>query len=169
MNPFWVNVCRPLLFAKDFKQHIEAARLDTNNVSLADQIIDQMFSEDTTRYGVLFEIMNSKLGQELRRDKGDYERMVGKFISLWAKLESTLRTMASDNGAFNRGSLMTLTDELAALDLIPEGVRGEVRHYAEFRNGIVHEARVFNIETLERACQDMELTLKALPREDEGE
>lgn len=158
---------------ENLARYVDALHADFEKRPLAEQVIDQILSEDTSRYAVYenlrtFDVPSlSAVSVDLPR--ASQSEAIGQFMALWIDYERMLRVVASKNGYKSLGMpsgrfLSTLTE--ISPDLVEAAQR--LRH---FRNQLVHGIEVpdadyirAQISDLRRLVESMQHALKPPPK-----
>lgn len=158
---------------ENLAKYVNALHADFEKRPLAEQVIDQVLSEDTSRYAV-YENLRTFDVPSLSAISVDFLRSsqseaIGQFIALWIDYERMLRAVASKKGYKSLGMpsgrfLSTLTE------FSPELVEAAER-LRHFRNQLVHGIEVpdadyirTQVADLKRLVESMQHALKPPPK-----
>jgi len=145
-------------------KYVAALHTDFERRPLAEQVIDQVLSEDTARYSAfeqirLFDVPVTAISPT------DFPRVtqseaIGQFMSLWIEYEKMIRTYVEAKGASGIG-----VPSMRLLRFI-ENVPGEVTEAAErirrFRNQLVHGIEVPDAEFIRLQTAELRLVFDKL-------
>lgn len=145
-------------------KYVAALHSDFERRPLAEQVIDQVLSEDTARYSAfeqirLFDVPVTAISPT------DFPRVtqseaIGQFMSLWIEYEKMIRTYAEAKGASGIG-----VPSMRLLRLV-ENVPGELTEATErirrFRNQLVHGIEVPDAEFIRLQTAELRIVIDKL-------
>ncbi|MER7487781.1 RelA/SpoT domain-containing protein [Streptomyces sp. NPDC126497] len=122
----------------ELKPYLESLHGAVEKRPLAEQVIDALLAEDSSRYVAYNEIRDtSQLGRsELERETG---RAMRDFLHSWVELENTLNRLARNAGQSQRYKLPMV--QLLRSVPMPPGIREELDLLRLMRNDVVHHRR----------------------------
>ncbi|SDR60993.1 hypothetical protein SAMN05519103_07244 [Rhizobiales bacterium GAS113] len=122
--------------------YLSALDSDFEQRALADQIIDQLLSEDPKRYEIYQQLRGDEPG-EVRpqisldgRDASDVQKEMGRFLSEWIKFEREIRRLSDGQAAKSR--FVWSSTAIAQFSRLDDASRREVDRIRRFRNNLVH-------------------------------
>ncbi|MFF6828092.1 GTP pyrophosphokinase family protein [Streptomyces longwoodensis] len=117
---------------------------------LAEQVIDALLSEDSSRY----EAYNSLRGEAYGREDGENQeeamkhRAIGHFLSSWVELEKLLREVYLANGGNPNDHTIPTGRLLRKLVSIDDATIGEIDLLRQVRNRVTHGHNAPSIDVL---------------------
>jgi ppGpp synthetase/RelA/SpoT-type nucleotidyltranferase len=149
---------------EDLSRYIEALHADFEKRPLAEQIIDQVLSEDASRYAV-YEHVRALDVPTLTTTLVDLPRAsqseaIGQFMALWIDYERMLRTIAGMKGYKSVGMpsskfLSTISEISPPLMHAAEGLR-------HFRNQLVHGIEVPDTDYIRSQTADLRKLVESM-------
>ncbi|QLH49013.1 MAG: RelA/SpoT domain-containing protein [Candidatus Accumulibacter cognatus] len=125
-------------------RYVTALHSDFERRPLAEQVIDQVLSEDSTRYAIFeqirmldvpaFSLTTSDVGRVSQSDA------IGQFMSLWIDYEKMIRSYAASKGAGGQG--VPSMRILRLVEDVPPDVHEAAERLRRFRNQLVHGIEV---------------------------
>jgi len=124
--------------------YVTALHSDFERRPLAEQVIDQVLSEESSRYA-LFERIRMLDVPALSLTNSDVVRWsqsdaIGQFMSLWIEYEKLIRNYAASKGAGGQG--IPSIRILRLVDDVPPDVQESAERLRRFRNQLVHGIEV---------------------------
>ena len=145
-------------------KYVSALHTDFERRPLAEQVIDQILSEDTIRYSNFEKIRVSDV-PVLSLSPSDLPRVtqneaIGQFMSLWIEYETTIRKYASSTGSMSIG--LPSVRLLRQIKNIPEDVTESAERLRRFRNQLVHGIEVPDADFIRFQTAELRLVLDKL-------
>jgi ppGpp synthetase/RelA/SpoT-type nucleotidyltranferase len=167
-----VNILYKLLDALGFatpdalKPYLSALSSDFERRPLADQIIDQLLTEDPIRYDTYKQIRRYDSGERRAlapKDQHDIEQIqqaMGRFLSQWIEFERQIRQHT--DAQRTKPWLVPTTKVIAQLGQFDARTVAEIDHIRRFRNNLVHGVEVPSAADIEDATEVLESILTKL-------
>jgi ppGpp synthetase/RelA/SpoT-type nucleotidyltranferase len=145
-------------------KYVAALHSDFERRPLAEQVIDQILSEDTERYSV-FEQLRLLDVPVIALSATDLPRVtqieaIGQFMSLWIEYEKMVRNYAASKGFKEIG--MPFVHMLRLIDKIPVNITQSAERIRRFRNQLVHGIEVPDAEFIHTQTEDLRIIVKKL-------
>jgi len=145
-------------------RYLTALHTDFERRPLAEQVIDQVLSEDTARYSV-FEQIRVLDVPVVALSASDLPRVtqseaIGQFMSLWIEYETMIRDYATSRGAPGIG--VPSSRLLRLVDKVPEDVMESAERLRRFRNQLVHGMEVPDAEFIRLQTAELRVVLDKL-------
>jgi ppGpp synthetase/RelA/SpoT-type nucleotidyltranferase len=146
------------------RKYISAIHSDFERRPIAEQVIDQVLSEDPQRYNT-FErlrtfnvpVLISSISEPPHTSQSD---AIGRFIALWIEYENLIRKIASSKGIDKPG--LPTSRLLRSLDDLPSEVLEASERLRRFRNQLVHGIEVPDAEFIQSQAIDLQSLLSRL-------
>ncbi|MFM0648102.1 RelA/SpoT domain-containing protein [Paraburkholderia bryophila] len=146
------------------QKYISAIHSDFERRPIAEQVIDQVLSEDPQRYNT-FErlrtfnvpLLISSTSEPPHTSQSD---AIGQFIALWIEYENLIRKIASLKGIDKPG--LPTSRLLRSLDDLPSEVLEASERLRRFRNQLVHGIEVPDAEFIQSQATDLQSLLSRL-------
>lgn len=146
-------------------KYVAALHTDFESRPLAEQVIDQLLSEDAVRYS-LFEQIRLLDVPALMVSKSDLPRItqneaIGQFMSLWIEYEKMLRDYAALKGegiGFGAQPIRLLR----LVDKAPEKLTAAADRLRRFRNQLVHGIEVPDAEFIRLQAAELRFVIDNL-------
>ncbi|MGC5378091.1 hypothetical protein ACPXB1_06385 [Micromonospora sp. DT68] len=107
---------------------------------LAEQVVDELLTEDATRYELYRSIQSKYTGRD-RAYGGNAARLeLGRFVATWILFEETLRNLLP--GSSQISAPMSMLKELTISGIINRSQAREANSLRQFRNQLVHGRNV---------------------------
>jgi hypothetical protein len=151
---------------QDLTRYVEALHADFEKRPLAEQVIDQILSEDPTRYAVYENIraLNSPMSITTSQDTSRTSRTeaIGQFMTLWVEYERMLRAIEESKGYKNLGVqsakfLASVIDMPLELSELHEQLR-------QFRNQLVHGIKAPDTEYIHTQIGNLKTLVESMRR-----
>jgi len=145
-------------------KYVAALHTDFERRPLAEQVIDQVLSEDTTRYSGFEQIrvldvpVVSLSATDLPRVT--QSEAIGQFMSLWIEYETMVRKYATSTGTPVIG--LPSVRLLRQIKNVPEDVTEAAERLRRFRNQLVHGIEVPDADYIRLQTADLRLVLDKL-------
>jgi ppGpp synthetase/RelA/SpoT-type nucleotidyltranferase len=142
---------------EDLARYIDALHADFEKRPLAEQVIDQILSEDVSRYAIYEDVRafdTPKIAYlAIDPPRSSQSQAIGQFMSLWIDYERMLRAVAAKKGykslGMPSGRFLSTIDEIQPV-LIETAER--LRH---FRNQLVHGIEVPDADYIRVQAEDL--------------
>lgn len=145
-------------------KYVSALHTDFERRPLAEQVIDQVLSEDPARYATFEQIrlldvpVTAPSASDLPRVT--QSEAIGHFISLWIEYEKMIRTYAASKGFKEFG--MPSLRVLRSVEGLPEGVAEAAERLRRFRNQLVHGIEVPDAEFIHAQTAELRVIVQKL-------
>ena len=145
-------------------KYVSALHTDFERRPLAEQVIDQVLSEDPARYATFEQIrlldvpVTAPSASDLPRVT--QSEAIGHFISLWIEYEKMIRTYAASKGFKEFG--MPSLRVLRSVEGLPEDVAEAAERLRRFRNQLVHGIEVPDAEFIHAQTADLRVVVQKL-------
>lgn len=146
------------------RKYISAIHSDFERRPIAEQVIDQVLSEDSNRYGVFERIrmldvpvLESTPGDAPKSSQSD---AIGKFIALWIEYEKMIRHVAESRGLSSIGQPSFRL--LRKLDNLPSESLEASERLRRFRNQLVHGIEVPDADFIRFQASELQTLLSRL-------
>ncbi len=145
-------------------KYVSALHTDFERRPLAEQVIDQVLSEDPARYATFEQIrlldvpVTAPSASDLPRVT--QSEAIGHFISLWIEYEKMIRTYAASKGFKEFG--MPLLRVLRSVEGLPEDVAEAAERLRRFRNQLVHGIEVPDAEFIHAQTAELRVVVQKL-------
>lgn len=145
-------------------KYVAALHTDFERRPLAEQVIDQVLSEDTARYSLFEQIRLSDMPVSAISPT-DYSRVTqseafGQFMSLWIEYEKMIRAYVKGKSATEIGvPSMRL---LRFVDNVPDELIEATERIRRFRNQLVHGIEVPDTEFIQLQTAELRLVIDKL-------
>jgi ppGpp synthetase/RelA/SpoT-type nucleotidyltranferase len=131
--------------------YVAALHADVERRPIAEQIVDQLLSEDETRYKVYEEIRQSRFAasaatqaEEAVAAAPDVHEAIGFFLSEWVRFEKWMREATQSRGLSDSRTFIPSTRVLEKLGVFDAATRAEIERIRRMRNNLVHGIEVPN-------------------------
>lgn len=145
-------------------KYVAALHSDFERRPLAEQVIDQVLSEDTARYSIFEQIRLLEV-PVMALSATDLPRVtqseaIGQFMSLWIEYEKMIRSYAASKGFKEIG--MPSIRMLRMVDKIPGNITESAERIRRFRNQLVHGIEVPDAEFIRIQTEDLRTVVKKI-------
>lgn len=145
-------------------KYVSALHTDFERRSLAEQVIDQVLSEDPARYAK-FEQIRLLDVPVMTPSASDLPRVtqaeaIGQFISLWITYEKMIRVYVASKGFKEFG--MPLPRVLRSVEGLPDDVAEAAERLRRFRNQLVHGIEVPDAEFIYTQAAELRVVVQKL-------
>jgi hypothetical protein len=145
-------------------KYVAALHSDFERRPLAEQVIDQVLSEDTERYSV-FEQIRLLDVSVMALSATDLPRVtqseaIGQFMSLWIEYEKMIGIYVASKGFKEIG--MPSVRMLRMVDKIPDNITESAERIRRFRNQLVHGIEVPDAEFIRTQTEDLRTVVKKI-------
>jgi ppGpp synthetase/RelA/SpoT-type nucleotidyltranferase len=149
---------------EDLARYVEALHADFEKRPLAEQVIDQILSEDPTRYAVYENIRSLSFpipaAAPVDMSRTSKAEAIGQFMTLWVEYERMLRAIEESKGYKNPGrpsgrfvaSIIDISPELSEL-------HEQLRH---FRNQLVHGIKVPDADYIRTQIENLRNLIESM-------
>lgn len=142
---------------ENLARYIDSLHADFERRPLAEQVIDQVLAEDTSRYAIYEQIRTLDI-PTLAFTTSDLPRAtqseaIGQFMALWIDYERTLRSVAEKKGFKSMG--MPSYRILSEISEIMPDLRNSTERLRHFRNQLVHGIEVPDSEFIHAQTSDL--------------
>ncbi len=131
-------------------KYVSALHTDFELRPLAEQVIDQVLSEDPARYEVFDQVRILDVPFSDLEKPGSFRftrsGAIGEFISLWIEYEALLRMLATERGISTPS--MPSMRIIRQLDATPEDLRESAERLRRFRNQLVHGIEIPDVDLI---------------------
>jgi ppGpp synthetase/RelA/SpoT-type nucleotidyltranferase len=142
---------------EDLSRYVDALHADFERRPLAEQIIDQVLAEDTSRYSVYERVRAFDFAPvaltSIDVPRASQSEAIGQFMALWIDYERMLRAVAATKGyksiGMPSGRFLATVPEMSP-QLLESSER--IRH---FRNQLVHGIEVPDAEYIRAQSDDL--------------
>lgn len=114
--------------------YLKAIHSDTEKRPIAEQVVDQLLSEDASRYAVYNEVLASRVQRE---GSAEASEALGIFMSAWIEFERVARSRAEDS-VYERSRSVPTAAALEKSGLIDAQAREVIENIRRIRNAVVH-------------------------------
>jgi ppGpp synthetase/RelA/SpoT-type nucleotidyltranferase len=142
------------------KRYLTALHPDLERRPIADQIIDQLLSEDATRYQV-YELIREghpspDTGAEAAEPvEQDAHEAIGEFLAAWIALEQLVGRLAPPDSKL-RGPTMTTRRIIASIARLDPATIVQFERLRRMRNNLVHGIEIPDPRDLREAAQQLD-------------
>ncbi len=149
--------------------YIAARKDETERRPIAEQLIDEIISADTSRYDVYSKVRSQREGKSPyaavphAQAPSEQERAIGFFITQWIRFETWFRTMGKERGVDERLLLSPSPRLLNKLQLVDRETAEEIEHIRRVRNHLVHGVEVPDAPFILREGERLKAVLDKLP------
>ncbi|WP_344078955.1 RelA/SpoT domain-containing protein [Luedemannella helvata] len=150
--------------------YIQALHSNFELRPLAEQVVDELLTEDPSRYKVYRDLQAKYLGGKRHRDESPSLVEIGRFITNWVTLENLVRQFFPDE-LQQKHFAMPTTRKLASLNILEPALVGEIDALRNLRNQLVHGHRVQPPNVIASANEVLEIIvakLQAAQKEEPG-
>jgi ppGpp synthetase/RelA/SpoT-type nucleotidyltranferase len=145
-------------------KYVIALHTDFERRPLAEQVIDQVLSEDPARYATFEQIrfldVPVTAPSVLDLPRVTQSEAIGHFISLWIEYEKMIRTYAASKGFKEFG--MPSLRVLRSVEGLPEDVTEAAERLRRFRNQLVHGIEVPDAEFIDAQTAELRVVVQKL-------
>lgn len=136
--------------------YLEALHGNLELRPLAEQVIDALLAEDTSRYKTYLSVRAEAHRRTVEQDFGDddFYGHVGRFLARWTEFERLVRELASTEGL--SGPVGPIGRQLQRLEFLDSGMRHEIDFLRRMRNNVVHGIEMPTVGDLAEATQRLE-------------
>lgn len=151
---------------EDLARYIDALHADFEKRPLAEQVIDQVLSEDVSRYAT-YEHVRAFDAPTLTNFAIDVPRAsqseaIGHFMSLWIDYERMLRAVAAKRGYKSLG--MPSGKFLSTISEIQPDLRETAERLRHFRNQLVHGIEVPDADYIRAQSEDLKKLIESMQK-----
>ncbi len=154
-------------------RYLTALHPDLERRPIADQIVDQLLSEDPVRYKLYEDIRSSRPSPDAAPDVAepvapDAHEAMGQFLTAWIEFERLVRDL-TPSSLKERGPVIPTARVLASLIDLDSDTRSRFERLRRMRNHLVHGIEIPNADDLREAARELETIreqlLNKVPRE----
>lgn len=147
-------------------RYLAALHTDIERRPIADQIVDQVLSEDAGRYRVYEEIRAARPSPDVAAEAAepvepDVHEAMGEFLTAWIEFERIVREMAPPE-ARQRGPVMLTSRALASITQMDHDMRVQYEHLRRMRNQLVHGIEIPDPRDLREAARQLDAIRRRL-------
>lgn len=150
---------------ENLARYIGALHSDLERRPLAEQVIDQILGEDSTRYETYERIRALDVPLKSLTSSGlprtNESEAIGEFIALWIDYEKTLGAIAAARGV-NAVGLPSSTYALSAIHELPAAFQLSADRLRRFRNQLVHGMSVPDAELIRAQTAELRALIDRL-------
>jgi ppGpp synthetase/RelA/SpoT-type nucleotidyltranferase len=141
-------------------RYLNALHPDLERRPIADQIVDQLLSEDPARYKLYEEIRSSRPSPDAAPEVAepvtpDAHEAMGQFLTAWIEFERLVRDL-TPSSLQERGPVIPTARVLASLIDLDTDTRGRYERLRRMRNHLVHGIEIPNADDLREAARELE-------------
>ena len=133
-------------------KYVAALHTDLERRPISEQVIDQILTEDTSRYATFDAIRTldtPSIGiSSAEAPRVSHTAAIGEFMSLWIEYEHIVRTYAASRGVTDIGTASSRLTKLVIDSDFPIGFTESLDRLRRFRNQLVHGIEVPDAETI---------------------
>jgi ppGpp synthetase/RelA/SpoT-type nucleotidyltranferase len=134
-------------------RYLEALHPDLERRPIADQIVDQVLSEDAGRYPIFEEIRTARPSPEPLEP--EVHEAMGEFLKSWIEFERLTREMAPPE-ARQRGPVIPTSRVLASIAQLDGDTRMQYEQLRRMRNHLVHGIEIPDPRDLREAARQLD-------------
>lgn len=147
------------------EKYISALHTDFERRPLAEQIIDQILAEDSSRYAKYDSIRAVEVSSVPYKVVSSHNRTfhnsaIGEFMSLWIEYEKLIRVLAASKGV--TGLAMPSMRLLKMVDDMPQDLMDAAERLRKFRNQLVHGIEVPDADFIEAQTSELHFVVNRL-------
>jgi ppGpp synthetase/RelA/SpoT-type nucleotidyltranferase len=147
-------------------RYLEALHPDLERRPIADQIVDQVLSEDAKRYEIYEAIRVSRPSPDVSAEateplQPDVHEAMGEFLSAWIDFERLTREMVPPD-LQKHGPIMPTLRVLSSLFDLDEDTRFQFERLRRMRNQLVHGIEIPDPQDLREAARQLDAIRKRL-------
>jgi hypothetical protein len=141
---------------------------DTERRPVAEQIIDQLLTEDAGRYKTYEELRevtdreSGFLSQDERLTAPEIQWAIGQFLAKWIAFERMIREKATAPGFEGRRIGFPTARVLSELQLFDEETSWEIDRIRRLRNNLVHGIEIPDVAEINEASRRLEAILQSV-------
>ena len=145
------------------KPYMEALHANLELRPLAEQIIDALLAEDSSRYEIYDSIRAQRPWASQRTESEDQiYRHIGMFMSRWMELEALVRDAAPRQKG--RGPVIPTTRQLLSMNLLTDDTAYDFDQLRRMRNALVHGVELPTVADLDEATRRLDVILDDIKR-----
>jgi hypothetical protein len=141
-----INLKTPAQIAK----YIEQLHADTERRPIAEQVVDQLLAEDSSRYDIYTKLRARKAAQE--DGPSEIHRAIGSFVAAWAEFERAVLSKLPRE-ALKYRQVPPSPQLLANMGLISSDTRERLEPIRRLRNMTVHGQAPESVTELHEATE----------------
>jgi ppGpp synthetase/RelA/SpoT-type nucleotidyltranferase len=151
---------------EDLARYIDALHADFEKRPLAEQVIDQVLSEDLSRYAAYehvraFDVPALTMAS-IDTPRASQSEAIGQFMSLWIDYERMLRAVAAKKGYKNIG--MPSGRFLSTISEIQPSLIEAAERLRHFRNQLVHGIEVPDTDYIRGQAADLRKLVESVQK-----
>lgn len=149
---------------ENLARYIDALHSDLERRPLAEQVIDQVLSEDPTRYATYERIRALDTSVMSNTTSGlprvSQSEAIGQFVSLWIDFEKMLRNIAAENGV--EGYPIPSLKLLRVAKEVPVELYVLAENLRRFRNQLIHGIEVPDADYIRAQTAELQILVNRL-------
>ena len=150
--------------AGSLKPYIDSLHGNVELRPLAEQIIDALLAEDSSRYDIYNSIRTQRFWTSPRTDSDDeIYRHIGMFMSRWMELEALVRSATGSQPG--RGPAIPTANQLISMELLSPDKVFDFNRLRQMRNFLVHGVELPQPTELNEATNRLDTILAEVRRQ----